>query len=87
MISDQIENYKNELKGFIQKLTAVFGVDFVSFHFPAFEKFWPIPHLRMQSLQSKSLDEVFYVGDASGISFGALQCYVTANEALNEILM
>lgn len=64
---------------FIDKLEKNFGLKIKKLFFPALEQFWPKPILKLPSLESNSLPNVFYIGDSSGISYGFLQCYITAN--------
>jgi hypothetical protein len=64
---------------FIENIMKIFDLRIKNLYFPALEQFWSKPTLRRQSLESDSLPNVYFVGDASGISFGFLQCYVTAN--------
>jgi len=67
------------LCNFIDKFGKTFDLKIRNLYFPSLEQFWPKPALRGRSLESKSLPNVYFVGDASGISFGFLQCYVTTN--------
>ena len=74
--------YKSDFIKFVEMLNDNFKIEFTSFHFPALEQFWPRPILKNNSLASKNLKNVYYLGDASGIAFGLLQCYITANHLL-----
>ena len=60
-------------------------VNFHEFLFPAFEQFWARPVLKDNSMQSATLPNVYFAGDASGISCGVLQGYVTARKTLEEL--
>jgi len=70
---------EHDLLYFLKLLQHHLNLDFYDLHFPAFEQFWPRPILKHKSLESMNLNNVYYVGDSSGISFGVLQSYVTAN--------
>ena len=81
------KEYKIGLQNFIKQLSLETGLKFTSFHFPALEQFWPRPILNLNSLESESIPNVYYIGDASGVSFGILQCFITAKAAIKEILL
>ena len=78
-------DYCTDLQIFLRKLTNSFGLKFSSFHFPAMEQFWPTPNLAPPSLESQVLPGVYYLGDASGVSFGVLQGFVTAMAVASEL--
>lgn len=67
---------------FMGKIEKYLGLKFYDLYFPALEQFWPRPKIKPFSLESTTLPNVYFIGDASGISFGFLQCYITANALL-----
>lgn len=75
-----------KLCNFLRILECNTGIKFLDLYFPALEQFWPRPKLKPASLESSSLRSVFFIGDSSGISFGFIQCYITANLLLKKIL-
>ena len=86
--TDWPDPVKNDFRGvalFMTKLENFLDVQFIHLYFPALEQFWPRPSINTMTLQSLYLPNVFYIGDASGISFGLLQCYVTSNVLIEEL--
>lgn len=78
-------DYRDELLNTVADMRDKLGFNFKSFYFPALEQFWDRPDLKPNSLESKQLSNLYFIGDASGIAFGVLQCYITAKFALEEI--
>jgi uncharacterized FAD-dependent dehydrogenase len=70
---------------FMHKLEQLSGLKFTYIYYPALEQFWARPNINNMTLESTSLPNVFYIGDASGISFGVMQCYITSHVLLNEL--
>jgi len=85
LMQEPLEKYFQDMGLFVEKLRILTGLKFKNFYFPALEQFWPRPHINSRSLESKELANIFYIGDASGMSFGVLQCYITANILLSEL--
>jgi len=79
------KNYKDDLIAFLKYFENDYNVLFHKLFFPALEQFWPAPRINYQTFESEYLPKVFFIGDASGVSFGVLQCYITANHVVNEI--
>lgn len=69
----------SSLCNFIDNFENVLNLKINTMYFPALEQFWPKPVLKTRILESQSLPNVYFIGDASGIAFGFLQCYITAN--------
>ena len=81
------EPLKGIFKGivkFMDKMEKSFNIKFTHIYYPALEQFWPRPKIDATTLESITLPNVFYVGDASGISFGVLQSFITANVLIQE---
>jgi hypothetical protein len=70
---------------FMNKLEQLCELKFTYIYYPALEQFWPRPNINNMTLESTSLPNVFYPGDASGISFGVVQCYITSKVLVNEL--
>lgn len=79
------ESFKKEFKHTLTVMKNDLRFNFLSFHFPALEQFWPRPALREHSLESAQHNNLFFIGDCSGVSFGVLQCYVTAKFVVDRI--
>lgn len=75
-----------DIRNFLRILKNHIDLHFYDLFFPAFEQFWPRPILKPGSLESNKLDNMFYVGDSSGISYGILQSYVTANYLIHLLM-
>ena len=75
----QLKNECSKITDFIEYFKVTFNLKIKNLYFPALEQFWSKPKLRKRSLESASLPNVYFIGDASGVSFGFLQCYITAN--------
>ena len=82
---DSLKDDFHGIAHFMNKLSKLLKIEFVHLHFPALEQFWPKPAINAMSLESNNLANVFYIGDASGISYGILQCYVTSNILIGEL--
>lgn len=67
------------LCNFIDKFENTFELRIKNLYLPALEQYWPKPALSQLTLESSSLPNIYFIGDASGVSYGFMQCYITAN--------
>jgi len=77
-------DFVHDIRSFMRHLEGL-GLCFSRLFFPAMEQFWPRPILQKGSLESQQISNLYYVGDSTGISFGFLQCYITARILSEEI--
>lgn len=78
-------NYLEGLDEFLKYFSNTFNIKLQKMFFPALEQFWPKPQLIHNTLESKTLKNLYYIGDVSGISYGYLQCYITSKFILEEL--
>lgn len=79
------QDYFHECTHFL-KILEEFNVKFNGFYAPAAEQFWGIPSLKISKFESDCIEGLYFVGDASGVSYGVLQNYITAKMVHDEIL-
>ncbi|MCB6543216.1 FAD-dependent oxidoreductase [Desulfovibrio desulfuricans] len=73
------------LSNFAQDVEAILGTNFTSYHFPALEQFWNKPIIK-SSFESTTLKNIYFCGDASGVSFGFTQSFVTGHFVADQLL-
>jgi hypothetical protein len=71
--------YFYDLTNFVKEIENSCQLEFTKLLFPAVEQFWPRPGLVQNSLKSNILNNLYYIGDSSGVSFGVLQSFATAS--------
>ncbi|WP_319522040.1 NAD(P)-binding protein [uncultured Desulfosarcina sp.] len=71
-------NIKQDFLEFISIMCDSMNINLYQYYFPALEQYWPSPILKDNSLESMNIPNIYYIGDSSGVSYGFLQCYITA---------
>lgn len=78
-MGEKYESYFYDLTNFVKEIENSCQLEFTKLLFPAVEQFWPRPDLVQNSLKSNISNNLYYIGDSSGVSFGVLQCFATAS--------